>query len=296
MISIDDMMVFTKVVETQSFTKAAEQLGVGKARISQIVTKLEQSLDTRLLQRTTRSLSLTEAGQSYYNKCQMIQDLAMQANTEAQKSASVPSGLIRVSTPIGNAAYISLFSQFLSLYPKIQLDIIESDSYSDLIESRCDIAIRASSMLEDSSLYATKTSEFTDILCASPEYLKRFDELKSAEDLLKLDWVTHQIVHGDKVLTLKSAQGDITKLSKKPKVLVRTSSALKEFLCNHMGFGIMPDFAVKDELASGKLIRILPHVHNTTIPMYAVYQNKAHMPLRIRTLINFLKQEGAEVR
>ncbi|MCW8329254.1 LysR family transcriptional regulator [Photobacterium sp. SDRW27] len=296
MISIDDMMVFTKVVETQSFTKAADQLGIGKARVSQIVTKLEQGLNTRLLHRTTRSLSLTDTGVHYYKKCQMIQELAMQANTEAQKFSNEPSGLIRISTPIGNAAYINLFSKFLNQYPQIQLDVMESDSYSNLIESRCDIAIRASSALEDSSLHATKIGEFDDILCASPEYLKRFDELQSAQDLLKLDWVSHDIVHGDKLLVLKSSQGEVIKLSKKPKVRVRTTNALKGFLINHIGFGLLPDFTVENELASGELVRILPEVHDVAIPLYAVYQNKALMPLRTRTLIDFLKQEGGAFR
>ena len=293
MISIDDMMVFTKVVEAQSFTKAAEELGIGKARVSQIITKLEQGLNTRLLHRTTRSLSLTDSGVSYYKKCQMIQELATQANTEAQKLSNEPSGLIRISTPIGNAAFINLFSKFLAQYPLIQLDIMESDSYSNLIESRCDIAIRASSALEDSSLYATKIGELNDILCASPEYLQRFDELQSAQDLLKLDWVSHDIVHGDKLLVLKSRQGEIVKLSKKPKVQVRTTSSLKEFLVNRVGFGVLPDYAVKHELASGELIRVLPKVHDVTISLYAVYQNKALMPLRTRTLIDFLKKERA---
>ncbi|GIC76664.1 LysR family transcriptional regulator [Moritella sp. F3] len=292
MISIDDMMVFTKVVETQSFTKAAEQLCIGKARVSQIVTKLEQALNTRLLHRTTRSLSLTDSGEHYYKKCQMIQELATQANNNAQKLNSEPSGLIRISMPFGSPAYINLLSQFLNKHPKIQLDIMESDSYSNLIESRCDIAIRASSALEDSSLYATKIGQFNDIICASPEYLKRFDALQSTQDLLKLDWVSHEIVHGDKQLVLKSSQGEVIKLSKKPKVQVRTTNSLKEFIKNHIGFGVVPDYAVKHELASGELVRILPTVHNVTIPLYAVYQNKALMPLRTRTLIDFLKREG----
>ncbi|MCG7586879.1 LysR substrate-binding domain-containing protein, partial [Photobacterium sp. OFAV2-7] len=150
----------------------------------------------------------------------------------------------------------------------------------------------ASSALEDSSLYATKIGEFDDILCASPEYLKRFDVLHSAQDLLKLDWVSHNIVHGDKVLVLKSSQGEVVKLNKKPKVRVRTTHALKGFLINHIGFGVLPEFAVKNELASGELVRILPEVHDVTIPLYAVYQNKALMPLRTRTLIDFLKREG----
>ncbi|EGA66605.1 LysR family transcriptional regulator [Vibrio brasiliensis] len=296
MISIDDMMVFTRVVETQSFTKAAEQLGIGKARVSQIVTKLEQELNTRLIHRTTRSLSLTETGAHYYEKCQMIQELATEANNQAQKFSSEPNGMIRVSTPVGIAAYVDLFSQFLAKYPQIQLEIVESDSYSNLIESRCDIAIRASSDLEDSSLYATRIGQFEDILCASPQYLQRFEELQSAQDLLTLDWISHDIVHGDKVLELTSSQGEVVRLKKKARVRVRTTNSLRGFLLNHIGFSVVPEFAVKDELASRELVRILPDVHSVTIPLYAVYQNKALMPLRNRALIDFLKQEGGTIR
>ena len=292
MISLDDMMVFTKVVETQSFTKAGEQLGIGKARVSQIVTKLEQALDTRLLHRTTRSLSLTESGSAYHQKCQTIQDLAMQANAEAKVQSTKPSGLIRISTSVGNAGYIHLFSQFIKQYPQIKLDIVESDSYSDLITSRCDLAIRASSALEDSSLYATRVGEIKDVLCASPDYLAQFPPLHAAEDLLQLDWISHRVVHGDKQIQLTSSQGKITKLTKQAKVSVNTTRSIREFLINQVGFAIVPDYAVKEELASGQLVRILPEVHDITIPLYAVYQNKALMPLRIRTFIDFLKQES----
>lgn len=292
MISIDDMMVFAKVVKTQSFTQAAEELGIGKARVSQIVTKLEHGLQARLLHRTTRSLSLTDSGVLYYEKCRLIQELATQANTEAQTVNNEPSGMVRISTPIGSTALINLLSEFINQYPLITLDIIESDSYSNLIESRCDIAIRASSTLEDSSLYAAKIGQFNDMLCASPEYLKGFEPLQSAQDLLKLSWVSHEIVHGDKQLILKSPQGEVIKLSHTPKVQVRTTSSLKGFLLNHIGFGVLPSFTVNDELATGKLVRILPNVHDINITLYAVYQDKALMPLRIRTLIEFLKQKG----
>ena len=177
-ISLDDMVVFAVVVEQQSFTKAADALGLGKARVSQVVSRLESNLATRLLNRTTRSLSLTEAGALYYQKCKEIQDIANLANTEVQQDTAEPSGLIRISTPVGSPDLVSLLSDFLKLYPQISLDILESDGYQDLTEERCDIAIRASSALVDSSLYAVKIGEFTDMLCASKSYLERFPPVK----------------------------------------------------------------------------------------------------------------------
>ncbi|WP_261858535.1 LysR family transcriptional regulator [Photobacterium sanguinicancri] len=288
MISLDDMMVFAKVAEKQSFTQAGDSLGIGKARVSQIVTKLEKSLSTRLLHRTTRSLSLTDAGARYYDKCKAISEIAEEANSETLDINQIPSGTIRISTP--STTMVGLLSEFLRQYPEVKLDIIESDSYSNLIESRCDIALRASSALEDSSLYAVKLGYFCDMLCASPSYLASHKEIKTSEDLLKLDWISHHIVHGEKQLTLTNSLGQVTQLPHSPKVQVRTSASVKEFVLNSLGFAIMPSFTVNKELAQGELIRILPEVHDLQIPIYAVYQEKALMPLRVRTLIDFLKQ------
>ncbi|KLV03201.1 LysR family transcriptional regulator [Photobacterium aquae] len=289
MISLDDMMVFAKVAERKSFTLAAEELDIGKARVSQIVSKLEQSLNTRLLHRTTRSLSLTDAGARYYDKCKLIGEIALEANAETQDTNQIPSGIIRISTP--SSAMVDILSEFLHLYPKIKLDIVESDSYSNLIESRCDIALRASSALEDSSLYAVKLGYFRDMLCASPAYLAKVAPVTKPEDLLQLDWISHHIVHGDKQLTLTNNQGTITRLPHSPKVQVRTSATVKEFVLNDLGFAIMPSFMMKNELARGELTRLLPDVHDLAIPIYAVYQEKALMPLRVRTLIEFLRQK-----
>ncbi|PSW09157.1 LysR family transcriptional regulator [Photobacterium sanctipauli] len=289
MISLDDMMVFAKVAEKQSFTQAADDLGIGKARVSQIVSKLEQALNTRLLHRTTRSLSLTDAGAHYYEKCKMIGDIATQANAETQDVNQVPSGTIRISTP--STALVDILSEFLHRYPEVRLDIIESDSYSNLIESRCDIALRASSTLEDSSLYAVKLGYFCDMICASPTYLATVGTVDTADDLLRLDWISHHIVHGDKQLTFTNNQGQTTHLAHTPKVQVRTAASVKEFVLNDLGFAIMPSFMMKEELAQGKLIRLLPEIHDLQIPIYAVYQEKAFMPLRVRALIDFLKQK-----
>lgn len=289
MISLDDMMVFAKVAEKQSFTQAADDLDIGKARVSQIVSKLEQALNTRLLHRTTRSLSLTDAGLRYYEKCKLIGDIASEANAETQDANQIPSGTIRISTP--SSALVDILSEFLHLYPEIKLDIIESDSYSNLIESRCDIALRASSALEDSSLYAVKLGYFRDMICATPTYLSKVETVLAPEDLLSLDWISHHIVHGDKQLTMTNSQGQVTRLAHSPKVQVRTAATVKEFVLNHLGFAIMPSFMMKEELARGDLVRILPDVHDLEIPIYAVYQEKALMPLRVRTLIEFLKQK-----
>ncbi|WEM44595.1 LysR family transcriptional regulator (plasmid) [Photobacterium sp. DA100] len=288
-ISLDDMMVFAAVVEQQSFTKAADILGLGKARVSQVVSRLESNLNTRLLHRTTRSLSLTEAGTLYYQKCREIQEIAYWANAEVQLDNSEPSGLIRISTPVGSHELVRLLSEFLQQYPKISLDIIESDGYQDLTEERCDIAIRASSALADSSLYAVKIGEFTDMLCASKRYLERFAPVTGIGDLAGMKWLSHAIVHGRKHLVLRNGQGQTTVLNKEPALSVRTTSMLRDFVLTGEGFAVMPSFVIENELKSGQIIRILPELHGVTVSLYAVYQHKTLMPRKVRALIDFFK-------
>ncbi len=291
MISLDDMLVFARVVSSGSFTQAAQELGLGKARVSQIVTRLENQLGARLLNRTTRSLALTDAGQDYYQYCLQIGELAEQANQGLSEQEDEPSGFLRLATPLGGSLTTQLLSGFLQRYPKVSLDIVESDGYQNLIESRCDLAIRASSSLEDSSLYATQIGQFSDIICASPTYLDQVGEPKLAEDLLSLAWISHEIVHGDRQLSLCSPQGERRRLRLQPRVLVRSTQTLLGFLKQGLGFGIMPSFVVANELASGELVQLLPQVHQVSIPVYAVYQEKALMPRRLRCLIEHLKTQ-----
>ncbi|GAL29018.1 transcriptional regulator LysR family [Vibrio variabilis] len=182
-----------------------------------------------------------------------------------------------------------MLGSFLQRYPEIQLDLIESDSYSNLIDSRCDVAIRASSSLEDSSLHAIQFAHFTDCLCATPEYLAANSHPTTIEDLLKLDWITHEVVHGTKQITLTSPKGQVTKVNKEPRIVVRNTHSLKALVKNNLGFGILPTFVIQKELSSGSLLRLLPEIHSKPIPLYAVYQSKMHMPKRVRLLLDYLK-------
>lgn len=292
MISINNMMVFAAVAENRSFTIAATELGMGKARVSQIVTQLENELGVRLLHRTTRSLSLTDAGVGYFEKCQMIKEISAQANSEVVSGIDEPGGVIRISAPYGNETIANLLSEFLLQYPRIKLDMLEDDSYSDLIESRSDVAIRASAALEDSSLYATKIGEFEDILFATKAYIEQVGTPQTPEDLLRLDWISHGVVHGTKQLILRSDSRGTTKLNMEPRVLVRNTNSLITFVKKNIGFGITPSFMIRDELESGNMVRLLPENHGISIPFYAVYQDKAYMPLRLRVLLDFLKRSG----
>ena len=190
MISLDAMMVFVIVAETRSFTKAAERLAVSKARVSQIVSELEQQLKTRLLNRSTRALSLTDAGELYFEKCQLIQALALDAQQQIQDITLNLSGLIRIAAPVGVKQLIQALSDFMQIYPHIDIQLIESDAYSNLIDDRFDIAIRTHlETVANTNLYAAPLGAFQAVLCASPRYLAKFPPLQNLADLQALTWL-----------------------------------------------------------------------------------------------------------
>jgi DNA-binding transcriptional LysR family regulator len=290
MVSLDSMMVFVTVAETRSFTKAADHLGISKARVSQIISELEQQLKTRLLNRSTRALALTDAGELYFEKCQLIQALALEANQQVQDITLNLSGVIRIAAPVGAKQLIQALAEFMQSYPHINIQLIESDAYSNLIDDRFDIAIRTRpESLPNANLYAAPLGAFQVILCATPTYLNQFPALKSLGDLQQLAWLCHSIVHKDKQLKITDKTGSEYCVHANPRIMANTALALKGFLLNHMGFSLLPSYLLEDELNQGLLIPILTEHYTMQIPCYAVYANRQLMPLRIRLLIDFLK-------
>jgi DNA-binding transcriptional LysR family regulator len=293
MVSLDAMMVFVTVAETHSFTKAAEHLALSKARVSQIVSELEQQLKTRLLNRSTRALSLTDAGELYFEKCQLIQALALDANQQVQDTRLQLSGLIRIAAPVGSQPLIQALAAFMQLHPHITIQLIESDAYSNLIDDRFDIAIRTRpESLPNTPLYAAPLGTFQVILCATPRYLANFPPLQNLADLQTLAWLCHSIVYKDKQLKITDINGKEHYIPTTPKIIANTALALKSFLLNDMGFSLLPTYIIEEELKQGSLIPILPELYTIQVPYYAVYANRQLMPLRIRLLIDFLKSSN----
>lgn len=287
--ALDDMLVFATVVEQHSFTGAAEVLNLTRARVSQIISRLERRLGIKLLVRTTRSLSLTDAGQQYFTQCVAIRELAERANSSLQQRSEQPQGVLTIAMPIGVQFIIDRLSEFTQHYPKLQIKLVESDRITNLVDKGIDVAIRVG-QLNDSNLYASRVGEFTDMLCASPQYIRNHSLPTSPDQLRSLDWLSHGAAHGHKKLTLTGTSGQVVELKLRPRFVVGSVHSLKALMLGHCGFGIAPSFAIEEELKSGKLIRLLPDCHDVQVPIYAVYPEKTLMPVNTRTLVNFLKQ------
>jgi DNA-binding transcriptional LysR family regulator len=286
------MGVFAKVVEAGSFSGAAAGLGLGKSAVSEQVRALEQSIGVQLLARSTRALALTADGRRYYARCRQMLEAAEGASLDLDAQRQQPAGTIRLTAPynLGLTFLIAQLSKFRELHPRIDLDLVLEDSISNLIEQGLDLALRVGP-LTDTGLHAVRLVRCRMVVCAAPQWVGAHFLPRVPEDLMKVPWVSiSQLPHPER-LVLVNRNG--VRRTVRVKAAVRTNGgmAARSFIVSGAGTGILPDYAVKDELESGALIRLLPDWHEEKErPISAIFPSRAQMPARVRVLLEFLKE------
>lgn len=282
------MRVFTAVVETGSFSRAAEQLHLSATAVSRHVAELEKHLGAQLLQRSTRRIHLTEIGTNYYDRCRLILADVEEAEAQAATSESQPKGILRISLPhsFGLRYIAPLMPEFCKRYPELQLELSFSDRTVDLVEEGIDMAIRIKGELK-TSLVARKLAPVRIICCAAPAYLKLHGIPQSPDSLSQHNCITYSyaatanswtFLHDGKPCevqvkgSLRSNSGDMGRLAAR----------------NGLGITTLPIFIVCDDLRSGTLIELLPEYPIPPINVYAVYLPGARRAARIKAMVEYL--------
>ena len=289
---LNAISVFCKVIETQSFTQAANQQNISVAMASKLVSQLEEHLKTRLLQRTTRKIVPTEAGMLYYQRCQAILLDLSEADSSISNMATSLQGNLLISVPRDfGLLYISPnLPKFIELHPNLHVEIEFEDKRVDLVAEGYDLALRIGYM-QDSSLVARKISSSPMHFVASPSYLEARgipltpDDLEYHQGLLyksSLNQVHWQSTKANQIQRYKIQS----------KVVSNNGMALLEMTKAGLGISNAPDFFVKDALASGELVEILSEYKQQPLDIYVVYPNRRHLPAKVRAFIEFLASLG----
>ena len=289
---LNAISVFCKVIETQSFTQAANQQNISVAMASKLVSQLEEHLKTRLLQRTTRKIVPTEAGMLYYQRCQAILLDLSEADSSISNMATSLQGNLLISVPRDfGLLYISPnLPKFIELHPNLHVEIEFEDKLVDLVAEGYDLALRIGYM-QDSSLVARKISSSPMHFVASPSYLEARgipltpDDLEYHQGLLyksSLNQVHWQSTKANQVQRYKIQS----------KVVSNNGMALLEMTKAGLGISNSPSFFVKDALASGELVEILSEYKQKPLDIYVVYPNRRHLPAKVRAFIEFLASLG----
>ncbi len=283
-----EMQSFAAVVDAGSFVSAAEALAVSKAAVSRHVADLEARLGVRLLQRTTRRLSLTDEGQAFYARCKDILAAIEEAEGEASSRAGEASGLLRVNAPVsfGILHLAPLWGTFAAAHPKVSLEVSLADRLVDLVEEGYDLAIRIS-RLDNSSLVSRKLASTRLVACASPEYLREHGTPVTPADLAGHAVISYTYFSSGDEWRFDGPQGQVA-VRTRPHFHANNGDTCVSAALAHQGIVLQPTFLVGEALRDGRLVEILPGYRGGELGIYAVYASRKQQPLKLRKLIDFL--------
>lgn len=293
---LDGMVIFSQVINSGSFTRAADISGRSTSYISKEVNKLEERLGLRLLNRTTRSISLTPEGELYYQQCQQIIDNAEAAEALLAGHQIDPQGSLRISCPVsfGLSRVRPKLARFIAQYPKVNVELDLNDRKVDLISEGWDLLIRASSELEDSSLISRKLTTAKGVTIASPAYLKKHGTPQSPEELADHDTISYSNLKHPNVWRYRLGEGKAIDVNVKSR-LISNSPEMELALClAGQGITRLPSFNLNDELETGALVQLFPELPSIEIGVYLVYPSRKHMSSRVRHFIDFMITELGE--
>ncbi len=286
--SLDDMHLFAKVVELNSFTAAAQDLGVSRALLSRRISTLEKRLGVRLLNRTTRRLDLTESGGTYLQYCRNVLDTALQAEEAIQAIKSVPAGLLRVAMPIlfGQDVFGPLLPEFRSRYPGIQLRLDLIDQPSDLVGSGYDLVVRWGHDLPDSSYIAKTIADMRIITCGAPSYLAGKKELKHPRDLDSHNCLIYSPLREGEEIWRFMDKGELLALPVTGDIEANHATLLVQAASAGLGLLYAPEFFVEKQIARGDLVEVLAD-YRSDAGIWAQYPHRV-ITRKERVFLDFL--------
>lgn len=287
-----EMEAFLAVVDEGSFTAAARRLGVTKSYASKLVVRLEDRLGVRLLQRTTRQLTLTEAGRSYFERCSEAMRSFEEAETEATMLQTAPTGRLRINLPAGFAVrYLAApLAVFKARYPALTVELILSDRKVDLLAEGFDLAVRIGEP-EDGSLILRRLACVHRSVCASPEYLKRRGIPQTPEELSAHDCLLYAYHSVPTSWRFRSPDREAV-VDVKGTLVSNHAEMLVEAACHGLGLVFCPLFFTAPSLRDGRLVQVLP-AWQVPLSISAVFPNARHVPAKVRLLIDFLVAQFA---
>ncbi|MDE3022004.1 MAG: LysR family transcriptional regulator, partial [Pseudomonadota bacterium] len=276
------------VVATGSFTAAADRLNLSKAMVSRQVFNLEKHLATRLLNRTTRRLSLTESGAAYHERCLQIISDVEEAEQVAAQMTQIPRGSLKVTIPVAFGLHKlgQLMAEYTALHPQVRLDISLSDRYVDLVEEGFDLAIRIG-RLPESDLVARKLGVTRSIICASPTYLEQHGYPMQPEDLIHHSCLGYTYTNSGTEWRFRNQEAEKT-IPVSGAIKANNGDLLRLAALNGAGLVYQPLFIVEKDLQSGKLVQVLNTYTSDEFGIYALYPSRKYLSAKVRTFVEFL--------
>lgn len=289
---LNDILVFMAVVDAGSFIAGGRALGLTRSAAGKAVARLEDQLGARLLNRTTRALSLTDEGRTFHEHGAQILAAIDHAESSVSGERGTPRGVLRVTLPdaFGRLVVLPVLRQYLEAWPELQVEVSFTDRLVDLVEEGFDLAVRIGGADLDAGLVSRVVATFRPYLCASPAYLARHGEPASADDLAGHDCLLFSSRTRRQSWRLRDPDGQWVKAEGRSRLRMDSGEAIRDAAVAGLGIGLLPAFLVDEDLAAGRLRAVLPAVDLGEVKIVAIYPTRRHLEPRVRRFIDLLVQ------
>jgi len=288
---LDGVAVFVGVINAGSFTAAARALGHSTSYVSKEITRLEKRLGSRLLNRTTRTISLTDAGRAYYDRCSQIVIDAENAERSISQLQDTPRGLLHVNAPgsFGSKYLLEVLPQFMHRYPEVKLEVEFNDRLIDVVAEGYDVVIRVGK-IKDTNLVARKFTSSRGVIVASPDYIKHKGCPGRAEDLTQHDCIAYSLLPTPTQWDFYK-DGVRSSITVDPRAMCNSAEIEVAMVVHGIGITRLPLFTCEQEVASGKLQIILEDYDQVKFDVYAIYPHRQYLTAKVRAFVDFLVDE-----
>ena len=291
---LTSLTTFVRVVDSGGFSAAGRRLNMSTTMVSNHVQALEERLGARLLNRTTRKVSLTEVGKAYYDRCtQILADLE-QADDVAGALQSTPRGTLRIYTATHIVQFVApVVADFLKQFSGVKVDLTIGERTIDLIDEGFDVAIRLTPP-PDSSLIVRSLATWRHVLCCSPDYLEKHGPLRQLAELTKHNCVRHALYPFEDEWRFADRKGTPASVRISGNLISNSGETLRTAALQGVGISLAPGFLIADDLESGRLVRLLPEYRPVELSMNAVYPHRHHLSAKVRSFIDLLAHHSTE--
>ncbi|MFC5523826.1 LysR family transcriptional regulator [Polaromonas jejuensis] len=293
MFDLNDIAMFVQVVRCGSFAEAARRLGLPPNTVSRRIQQLEAQLGTRLMQRSTRKLTLTSAGQAFHERCAGAVDGLLEAGQELVTGSQEPSGLVRVAAP---ADFFDFFpmewvAEFLAAHPRVRLDFVLSDAKADLIAEQIDVAFRGGTLRDSGYVGRQLLGTRSDGLVASPAYIAARGAPGTLQDLANHDCVTSAHPSGHTTWRLAGPDGVEEEVQVAGRFSGNTAQALRKATLAGLGIALLPPAMARLDVQAGLLVPVLPQYQRTSQGLSVLYPSRRHLPLAVSAFIGLVMEK-----
>jgi DNA-binding transcriptional LysR family regulator len=286
---------FVAVVRERSFTEAAKKIGISKAQLSRHISTLESMLNVQLMHRTTRTIALTDEGKRFFTSCEHIEQSCADAMSHLKQDNISMQGTLRITAPIDfGIQFISpIIPKYSQLFPNMNITLSLSNVYENVMEENYDIAIRVANQLPDSSLRMRTLMKFKRLFCAAPSYFSQTKKPKTPAELKHYQCITSVNRNSNILYPQWVFQENKKRVSYRLERFIEIDSliAQRDLVLSGVGIGRLPDYFIRNELKTKKLIELFPHIEKPDYYAYLLYPNTLELPKKTRAFIELLQEQ-----